>query len=226
MPRRTRPSRSRRCCASSRATPPRRRSPPWCAVVSAMAAGAAEAAADEKRPRPEWSAPHRKLRAHPPPRCRRLARQRPLGPRMPTAPTADPRLRLTGAAEDPAERRALPRGHRQRRRRATRRDDRPGRLHDEAGPAEGRGRRRRPEAGAGDRLRLGARARRGDPRQARHRRRGGRALEADARALRRAPHRALRHRHPPRGVAGPLRGHPGALRPRHRRGDRGVRRDR
>ena len=32
-------------------------------VVSAMAAGAAEAAADQERPRPEWSAPHRRLRA-------------------------------------------------------------------------------------------------------------------------------------------------------------------
>ena len=33
------------------------------AVVSAMAAGAAEAAAKEQRPRSEWSAPHRRLRA-------------------------------------------------------------------------------------------------------------------------------------------------------------------
>ena len=31
-------------------------------VVSAMAAGAAEASANQKRPRPEWSAPHRRLR--------------------------------------------------------------------------------------------------------------------------------------------------------------------
>ena len=31
-------------------------------VVSAMAAGAAEASADQKRPRSEWSAPHRRLR--------------------------------------------------------------------------------------------------------------------------------------------------------------------
>jgi len=33
------------------------------AVVSAMAAGAAEAAAQDKAPKPEWSAHHRKLRA-------------------------------------------------------------------------------------------------------------------------------------------------------------------
>ena len=32
-------------------------------VVSAMSAAAAEAAAGEKRPKPEWSAHHRKLRA-------------------------------------------------------------------------------------------------------------------------------------------------------------------
>ncbi len=31
-------------------------------VVSAMAASAAEASANQKRPRPEWSAPHRRLR--------------------------------------------------------------------------------------------------------------------------------------------------------------------
>ena len=31
-------------------------------VVSAMAAGAAEAAANQKAPKPEWSAHHRKLR--------------------------------------------------------------------------------------------------------------------------------------------------------------------
>ena len=33
-------------------------------VVSAMAAGAAEASANQKRPRPEWSAPYRRLRGH------------------------------------------------------------------------------------------------------------------------------------------------------------------
>jgi hypothetical protein len=32
-------------------------------VVSAMAAGVAEAAANQERPRSEWSAPHRRLRA-------------------------------------------------------------------------------------------------------------------------------------------------------------------
>ncbi len=32
-------------------------------VVSALAAGAAEAAAKEERPKPEWSAHHRRLRA-------------------------------------------------------------------------------------------------------------------------------------------------------------------
>ena len=31
-------------------------------VVSAMAAGAAEAAAKRERPRPEWSAPYRRMR--------------------------------------------------------------------------------------------------------------------------------------------------------------------
>ena len=31
-------------------------------VVSAMAASAAEASAHQKQPRPEWSAPHRRLR--------------------------------------------------------------------------------------------------------------------------------------------------------------------
>ncbi len=31
-------------------------------VVSAMAAAAAAASANQKRPRPEWSAPHRRLR--------------------------------------------------------------------------------------------------------------------------------------------------------------------
>ncbi len=31
-------------------------------VVSAMAAGAAQTSANQKRPRPEWSAPHRRLR--------------------------------------------------------------------------------------------------------------------------------------------------------------------
>jgi hypothetical protein len=33
------------------------------AVVSALAAGAAETAANQKQPKPEWSAHHRKLRA-------------------------------------------------------------------------------------------------------------------------------------------------------------------
>ncbi|MDX6233250.1 MAG: hypothetical protein QOH68_2254 [Nocardioidaceae bacterium] len=35
------------------------------AVVSALAAGAAEAAGRDKRPKPEWAAHHRKLRATP-----------------------------------------------------------------------------------------------------------------------------------------------------------------
>ena len=33
------------------------------AVVSALAAGAAETATNQQRPKPEWSAHHRKLRA-------------------------------------------------------------------------------------------------------------------------------------------------------------------
>ena len=88
------------------------------AVVSAMAAGAAEAASKQARPKPEWSAHHRKLRGthrHGPGAWRASAPLTADGHRSPTGP----RLRLAGPAEDPAERRALPRGGGQRRRRVS-----------------------------------------------------------------------------------------------------------
>ena len=106
--------------------------------------------------------------------------------------------------------------------------DRPGRAWpSELARLKARGRRRRrARRRARGRLRLGAGARRRDPRQARRRRRGGRPLAVDARPVRRAAHRPLRDRARPdaevvRGAATTVH-----FADDQRRRDRRVRRDR
>ena len=145
--------------------------------------------------------------------------------RMPTLP------RLVLASASPARLETLrppgcaPRSWSAASTRTASRRPRPPTVRAEARAAQGRGGGGAPAASPGDRLRLRARARRPDPGQARDGSRGDSSAGSEMRGRAgRAAHRPLRDRHPPRGLDRPLRRDPGALRPGHRRGDRGLRR--